>query len=164
MKARRKTKQIEKTLRKAQKKAPPASEQPQGEPELKSLSDFVTSLTPVFASKPIYTGGRILSSQGRIYASCNQQIAIYDLASKRSLPPIRLQNEEIANFAVNLAGNRIVTFSENGLLRLIEVESERVLQIIKLNSKLFPNDIAFSPDSRHIALGFSSQNIKILTA
>ena len=57
----------------------------------------------------------------------------------------------------------MVTFSENGLLRLLEVQTEKVLQITKLNSKLFPNDIAFSADSKHIALGFSNQTIKIFT-
>jgi tricorn protease-like protein len=72
-------------------------------------------------------------------------------------------NEEIANFAVNASGTKMVVYSENGLLRLIDIATEKVLQITKLNSKLFPNDIAFSPDSRHIALGFSNQTIKIFT-
>lgn len=71
MKARRKTKQIEKTIKKAQKKGTNQPEETAGEPELKSLSDFVTALTPIYASRPIYTGGRILSAQGKIYASCN---------------------------------------------------------------------------------------------
>ena len=72
MKAHRKTKQIQKELKKAQKKTKNVDDQTKGEPELKSRSDFVTALTPVFASKPIYTGGRIVAVQGKIYASCNQ--------------------------------------------------------------------------------------------
>jgi WD40 repeat protein len=64
---------------------------------------------------------------------------------------------------VNSSGTRIVTFSENGLLRLLDLQTEKVLQITKINSKLFPNDIAFSQDSRHIAIGFANQSIKILT-
>lgn len=42
-----------------------------GDPVLKNLSDFVTAITPSYVSKAIYTGGRILSGQHKIYASCN---------------------------------------------------------------------------------------------
>lgn len=72
MKERRKTKRIEKELRKTKKKGSSEEEQRKGEPELKSLSDFVTALTPIYTSRPIFTGGRILLSHGKIYASCNQ--------------------------------------------------------------------------------------------
>ena len=127
-------------------------------------------MTPIYASRPIYTGGRILTSHGKIYASCNQEIAVYDIAASTSLPRLKhvlpflsQSNEEIINFAVNPSGNRIVTFSENGLLRLIDLQTEKVLQITKINSKLFPNDLAFSPDSKHLALGFANQTIKIMT-
>lgn len=43
----------------------------------------------------------------------------------------------------------------------MDLQTLKVLQITKLNSKLFPNDLAFSPDSRHLALGFASQVVKI---
>ena len=89
MKANRKTKQIEKSLKKSSKKSSSTPSQPQGEPELKSLSDFVTALRPVFFSRPIYTGGRIILNQGKLYASCNQDIAIYDIALKNSAPSIK---------------------------------------------------------------------------
>lgn len=89
MKTNRKTKQIEKSLKKSSKKSSSQPSQPQGEPELKSLSDFVTALHPVFFSRPIYTGGRIILNQGKLYASCNQDIAIYDIALKNSSPSIK---------------------------------------------------------------------------
>ena len=38
-----------------------------------------------------------------------------------------------------------------------------VLQISRLSPKLFPNDLAFSPDSKHLAVGFASQLVKIFT-
>lgn len=43
----------------------------------------------------------------------------------------------------------------------MDLQTLKILQISKLNSKLFPNDIAFSPDSNRIALGFASQMVKI---
>ena len=43
------------------------------------------------------------------------------------------------------------------------MQTQKVLQITKLNSKLFPNDMAFSPDSKYIAVGFASQIVKIFT-
>lgn len=67
------------------------------------------------------------------------------------------------NFAVNPQATKIATYSENGLLRIIDVQTTTVLQITKLNAKLFPNDMAFSPDSRSLAIGFASQNVKIFT-
>ena len=82
MKVKRKTKQIEKMVKKNEKNAKQANQETKGQPELKSLSDFVTSLTSVYSSKPIYTGGRIQSSNGKIYASCNQSIIIYDISTK----------------------------------------------------------------------------------
>ena len=49
------------------------------------------------------------------------------------------------------------------MLRLLDTQTEKILQITKINSKLFPNDIAFSQDSRHVALGFANQMVKIFT-
>lgn len=45
----------------------------------------------------------------------------------------------------------------------MDIATSTVLQIVKLNSKLFPNDIAFSQDSKFIAVGFASQLVKIFT-
>jgi WD40 repeat protein len=64
---------------------------------------------------------------------------------------------------VNAAGTKIATYSENGLLRIMDLSTQKVLQIIRLSNKLFPNDIAFSPDSKYIAVGFASQLVKIFT-
>lgn len=64
---------------------------------------------------------------------------------------------------MNPLATRIATYSENGLLRIIDIQTTTVLQITKLNGKLFPNDIVFSPDSRFLAVGFASQNVKIFT-
>jgi WD40 repeat protein len=72
-------------------------------------------------------------------------------------------NEEIVNFAVNSAGNKIAVFSENGLLRVMDVVTSTVLQITKLSNKLFPNDMAFSKDGKYLAIGFASQVVKIFT-
>lgn len=82
-----------KFIRKALKNDPKSTQQDeehQGEPVLKSLSDFVTAVSPVFASKPIYTGGRILLAQGKVYASCNQAIAVYDLTTNLTTSTIRI--------------------------------------------------------------------------
>ena len=45
----------------------------------------------------------------------------------------------------------------------MDANTSAVLQICRLNSKLFPNDISFSHDSKYIALGFASQAVKIYT-
>ena len=45
----------------------------------------------------------------------------------------------------------------------MDLPNLNVLQISRLNTKLFPNDIAFSPDSKHLAIGFASQLVKIFT-
>lgn len=45
----------------------------------------------------------------------------------------------------------------------MDVQTQKVLQITKLNAKLFPNDMAFSADAKYIALGFASQMVKIYT-
>ena len=57
----------------------------------------------------------------------------------------------------------MATYSDNGLLRIVDVASSTVLQITKLNSKLFPNDMSFSGDSKFLAVGFASQQVKIFT-
>ena len=56
-----KTKFIRKALKNGSK-PPPDTQDNNGEPVIKSLSDFVTAVTPLFASRPIYTGGRILQA------------------------------------------------------------------------------------------------------
>lgn len=72
-------------------------------------------------------------------------------------------NEEIVNFAVNPQATKIATYSENGLLRIVDISSSTVLQITKMNQKLFPNDMAFSRDGKHLAVGFASQSVRIFT-
>jgi WD40 repeat protein len=51
----------------------------------------------------------------------------------------------------------------NGLLRIVDLSSGQVLQITRFGPKFFPNDLAFSQDSRHLAIGFANQTVKILT-
>ena len=102
MKDRLKTKLIEKELRKNKKKTLPGDEEKKGEPELKSLSDFVTALTPVYASRPIYTGGRIVQAQGKLFASCNQDVAVYDLFTKSPLPKIKLVHDVLPRITKKL--------------------------------------------------------------
>ena len=84
-----KTKFIRKALKNGSK-PPPDTQDNNGEPVIKSLSDFVTAVTPLFASRPIYTGGRILQAQGKIYASCNQAVSVYDLCSNKVLCTITI--------------------------------------------------------------------------
>lgn len=60
-----------------------------GDPVLKNLSDFVTAITPTYVSKAIYTGGRILSGQHKIYALCNNEIVIYCIKDKTVLQKIK---------------------------------------------------------------------------
>lgn len=64
---------------------------------------------------------------------------------------------------MNSSGTKIATFSVNGLLRIIDISSSQILQITRFGPKFFPNDIAFSQDSRHLAIGFANQAVKILT-
>ena len=91
MRAKLKTKNIEKEVRKNKKKgAERDNDKNNGQPELKHLSDFVTALTPLYTSRPIYTGGRIVLTQGKLFAACNQDIAIYDLAMRSNLNKIKL--------------------------------------------------------------------------
>ena len=87
-----KTKQISKKPGHKEKgKAKPAQEKmnEEGEPEIKNLSDFVISIQSVYHSKAIYTGGRILTSNSRIYALCNDDIVVYDIESKRIVNTIQ---------------------------------------------------------------------------
>lgn len=64
---------------------------------------------------------------------------------------------------MNSLASRIAVYTNNGLLRIMDLPNLNVLQISRLNTKLFPNDIAFSPDSKHLAIGFASQLVKIFT-
>ena len=48
-------------------------------------------------------------------------------------------------------------------MRIIDSASSAILQITKMNGKLFPNDIAFSPNGKYLAIGFASQIVKIFT-
>ena len=57
----------------------------------------------------------------------------------------------------------LATYSENGLLRILQLPTQQLLGLHKFNSKLFPNDIAFSPDSKYIAFGFAGQMVKIMS-
>ena len=66
-----------------------------GEPVLKNLSDFVTAITPVYVSKPIYTGGRILTGQHKIYAACTHSINIYDIKTQSIIQKIKHVNSYI---------------------------------------------------------------------
>jgi len=87
-----------KFIRKALKNAPKNTQTDEdnlGEPIIKSLSDFVTAVSPIFASKPIYTGGRILLSQGKLYASCNEAITVYDLATNLTTNTIRIVRHNV---------------------------------------------------------------------
>ena len=59
---------------------------------MKNLSDFVTAITPTYVSKAIYTGGRILSGQHKIYALCNNEIVIYSIKDKAVVQKIRHVN------------------------------------------------------------------------
>ena len=45
----------------------------------------------------------------------------------------------------------------------MDISTGSVLQISKMNAKLFPNDIAFSRDNKYLAIGFASQMVKIFT-
>ena len=45
----------------------------------------------------------------------------------------------------------------------MDIATGNVLQISKMNSKLFPNDISFSRDNKYLAIGFASQMVKIFT-
>lgn len=60
-----------------------------GDPVLKNLSDFVTAITPTYVSKAIYTGGRILTGQNKIYASCNHTVAIYSIKDQAVIQKIK---------------------------------------------------------------------------
>ena len=64
---------------------------------------------------------------------------------------------------MNSPATKIATYSQNGLLRIMDIATGNVLQIAKMNSKLFPNDISFSRDNKYLAIGFASQMVKIFT-
>ena len=64
---------------------------------------------------------------------------------------------------MNSLATKIATYSQNGLLRIMDIATGSVLQIAKMNSKLFPNDLSFSRDNKYLAIGFASQMVKIFT-
>ena len=64
---------------------------------------------------------------------------------------------------MNPQGTRIATYSQNGLLRIMDISNQNVIQITRMHAKLFPNDISFSKDSKYLAIGFASQQVKIMT-
>lgn len=80
----RKTKPIEKPLKEhnAHSRSKPSKKpvvDEHGDPLIKNLSDFVTSIKILHSSKPIYTGGRILAVNKHIYATCNGEIVVYSI-------------------------------------------------------------------------------------
>ena len=76
------TKPIEKEPKTHKKKLTQKPKKPitneEGEPIIKHLHDFVTSIKNVYTNKPIYTGGRIVIATKNIYASCNTGISVYN--------------------------------------------------------------------------------------
>lgn len=55
--------------RKKQSKKPITDDK--GDPLIKNLSDFVTSIKIKQSSKPIYTGGPIIAMDKNLYSLCN---------------------------------------------------------------------------------------------
>ncbi len=50
------------------------------------------------------------------------------------------------------------------MLRVVNIQTEKVLQKVKLNAKFFAYDIAYSGDGKFVAVGFANGMIKIYTA
>jgi hypothetical protein len=50
------------------------------------------------------------------------------------------------------------------MLRVVNIQTDKVLQKVKLNAKLFAYDIAYSGDGKFVAVGFATGVIKIYTA
>lgn len=62
------------------------------------------------------------------------------------------------------AEKSIITYSNNNLMKVVNIQTEKVLQKVKLNAKFYPYDMVYSGDSKFIAAGFSNGMIKIYTA
>lgn len=69
-----KTKPISKS---SKKKEPKKLTDENGDPLIQNLNDFLTSIKIKHSSLPIFTGGRIQATPSHIYATCNDDIAIY---------------------------------------------------------------------------------------
>lgn len=132
----------------------------EGDPLIKNLSDFVTSIKIDFSSKPIYTGGRFIAMDKKIYATCNEEICIYTMEDG-SMERIKHINEEIVNFCVCPNEKYIVTFTESSLLRVLVLETKKVIHTSRL-SGTFANDMQFSPDGKYLALALGN-SIHIFT-
>jgi hypothetical protein len=50
------------------------------------------------------------------------------------------------------------------MLRVVNIQTEKVIDKVKLNAKLFAYDIAYSGDGKFFAVGFATGMIKIFTA
>ena len=72
-----KNKPIHKPKNKNKGKQPAKVTDEDGDPIIRNLKDFVTSIKINHSSMPIYTGGRILATRNSLYAACNSQVAIY---------------------------------------------------------------------------------------
>ncbi len=68
------------------------------------------------------------------------------------------------NFCIDPAERNIITYSNNNMMRVVNLQSEKTLHKVKLNAKFYPYDIAYSGDGKFVAVGFSNGMIKIYTA
>lgn len=132
-----------------------------GDPLIKNLSDFVTSIKIEYTSKPLYTGGRIVAGVKNLYASCNGEVVVYWVEGAQAVGRVGHAGEEIVNFCVCPQERYIVTFTQNCMLRVLHLESNKLLHSQKLPNT-FLNDLQFSPDSRHLAIA-AGPSIQIFT-
>ena len=91
-----KTKFIDKGIKPGQKPSKKVKKpltDKEGDPLIENLNDFVTAIKPVYTSKPIYTGGRIMVMQKHIYASCNHGISVYSFETEQVIETIKHNNE-----------------------------------------------------------------------
>jgi len=109
---------------------------------------------------PIYTGGRILAGRELIYASCDNRIVVFDPTQNKQVSAIVHPNEEIVNFCLSNSETLLVTFTNNYLLRLLDAQTHRELNLIKIN-KHFVLDLAFSPGDKHLAVGCVNSVVRI---
>jgi hypothetical protein len=58
----------------------------------------------------------------------------------------------------------MITFSNTSLLRVINIQTEKVIHKVKLNPKFYIYDISYSVDGKFVAIGFANSLIKIYTA
>jgi hypothetical protein len=83
----RKTKPIEKGAKnhkKVDKKPKKPITNEEGDPIINHLSDFVTAIHPIASYKPIYTGGKIHIHHNLLYATCNEEIMVYDVEAEQT--------------------------------------------------------------------------------